>query len=204
MSQHDDSTNKMLWHVLEWSCAILSGVNLVWAAGMLIVIAIRRLNINMVIILCLLQIGASLTWVISVFLLHSKHADYKHPIRNDSHHLDGVFIAFALWMIFTGLRNWLFDMKIWKLSLAVAEQLRMNRTHSRCLPLEQPIYYSAIILNVLVPMAMFIGYEVKETDVWKGFYIFWVVGLTASLYFLGDAYRRINSQIIKMANGQLR
>ena len=80
----------------------------------------------------------------------------------------------------------------------------MNRTHSRCLPLEQPIYYSAIILNVLAPLAMFIGYEVKDTDIWKGFYIFWVVELTASLYFLFDAYRRINSQIIRMADGQLR
>jgi hypothetical protein len=60
-------------------------------------------------------------------------------------------------MVFIGsvsIKHWIFSMKHWKLSLSVSQVVGGSKPHL-LQHLETPIYYTAIMLNILLPATMF-------------------------------------------------
>lgn len=102
-----------------------------------------------------------------------------------------------------GIKHWIFTMKHWKLSLTVSQLVGGSKPHL-LQHLETPIYYTAIILNILLPASMFflIAYT-KFYTIMQALYYTWLLLFVSSLYFLIDAYLRLNTIVCDVIKGSV-
>ena len=98
-----------LWNVLTITTVTTMSTLIVWASSMIYTIKTHKLKLDLIVLLCVLQILSCMSFA-------------AHNVLG--HYLNKTFsaITFQFIMLYTsivGVKNWIFTMKNWKLSLTL-------------------------------------------------------------------------------------
>lgn len=114
---------------------------------------------------------------------------------------DFIFLQYIMvFVTIVGVKNWVFTMKNWKLSLTVTEMFNTGNVHV-LQRYDSIVYFAGISIFVSVPLTIgtlfifdFMTIAISLFYTWIGLYV-------GSMYFLIDAYLRLNTIVCDVIKG---
>ena len=151
--------NKLLWIILLTTNVVFNGCALAFATCMLVYIAKQKLKVNMITTLLLFELAKNGSLFVAGFFFWDDAAEYNHFSPLPKPNKIKTFIALTCALISIGLKNWVFSLKIRSLS-SILKQIVENKKNEKktWIALEVFIYYSAIVLSILIPLSFLICY----------------------------------------------
>jgi heme/copper-type cytochrome/quinol oxidase subunit 2 len=114
-----------------------------------------------------------------------------------------VWSMLTIWMICTGMRHTLFDMKNWKVSIVLQRLLNVKTgkpSGHKCADYESLIYKILLTLHISLPLCMMFFYVMTDHNntsktgekLVKASYSIWVIVIASSIFFLVQSFYYIN------------
>ena len=125
---------------------------LVCSVSMLITILRKKLKIQMITSLLIIQVSIALLAISMYSLLYSKIKTEKNKVQASI----GFFVTLTIFMISVSLKHWIYTMKLWRLANTLKQMIDGNEHKNIIIKYEVQIYRAVIILSFSVPLILFV------------------------------------------------
>ena len=125
---------------------------LVCSVSMLITILRKKLKIQMITSLLIIQVSIALLAISMYSLLYSEIKTEKNIVQARI----GLLVILTIFMISVNLKHWIYTMKLWRLANTLKQMIDGNEHKNIIIKYEVQIYRAVIILSFSVPLILFV------------------------------------------------
>lgn len=152
----------------------------------------------------IIELAKTSSLLVTCYFFWDETADYKIRDPKPKPNKINTFIALSCVLVSIGLKHWVYSLKMRSLSSTLKQIVENKKSEkSYWKALEVFIYYTVIILSLLIPLSFLICYISGLLNVTKIIFTVWVGFLASSIIPLLDAFLTINHQVNAYAKGNL-